>query len=219
MTKYLHLLIFVGITQFVFSQNYKPTTTWPFLYENFKNGKVYFSDMSKTKEQTLNIHLQHSTLYHIDGENILQSNPKDIIKVIIGDDSFIYMNGELVRLIKGENNKMALVKSVKADYKSLIKNEGAYGMSSEAASSQKMNALTNINFTMAKIEKSEGQTLPLDTKYYFIINEKIIQATQKEFEKGLTDDGKKQLREYTKKNKIKWKDEEGLIKIYDYLNK
>ncbi len=198
------------------AQEYEPTTNWPFLYENFKEGSVYFSDQSKTKTQLLNIHLQNSTLYHQDGEDILQSNPKDIIKIVIGNDDFTFVNGELMQLING-SPEFALVKSVKGDYKTLVKpNTGAYGLTNEVSSNQELSSIANMNYTQVRFEKEEGRRLPLIKKHYLVINEKVIPATKKEIEKSLTADGKKKLQAFVKENKIKY-NEEGLIRILEYL--
>lgn len=204
------------VYQLSMAQKYEPTTSWPFLYKDFKEGVVYFSDQGKTKTQLLNIHLQNSTLYHQEGDDLLLSNPKGIIKIVIGADDFIFVNGELMQLIRG-NTESALVKSVKGDYKALIKPAtGAYGLTNEVSSNQELSSITNMNYTQAQLNKEEGRRLPLIEKYFLVINEKVIPATKKEIEKSLTTDGKKKLQSFVKENKIKY-DEQGLIRILDYL--
>jgi len=216
MKKVWQICLVLFVYQLSMAQTYEPTTTWPFLYKDFKEGTVYFSDQGKTRTQLLNIHLQNSTLFHQEGDDLLQSNPKDIIKVIIGEDSFIFVNGELMQLIQG-SAESALVKSVKGDYKALTKSAtGAYGLTNEVSATQEMTTISGLGHTQTQLRKEDGRHLPLVEKYYLVINEKVIPATKKEIEKSLTADGKKKLQSFVKTNKIKY-NEEGLIKILDYL--
>lgn len=205
---------------------YTPTTKWPYLYENFQEGVVFFSQGEKTSHLKLNIHLQNATLHHLDGDNIIQVNPSRITKVEIGNDTFIYMNGVLVQVIKSENDHM-LVKLVKADFKALTKGgTGAYGMTTEVSATDDLSSFrlgegstTNLNYSQMKLEQSDGKELPLIKEYYFILGDKIIEATRKDVTKSLTEAGQAQLKAFIKQHKIKWKDESGLIKLLDFYKK
>lgn len=204
------------VYQLSMAQKYEPTTSWPFLYEDFKEGKVYFEDLSKTKTQQLNIHLQNFTLFHQDGEDLLQSDIKGVTKITIGEDDFIFVNGELMQLIDG-SMEAALVKSVKGDYKSLVKPaHGAYGLTNEVAATQELSSIGHMDVIKARLDKEEGRHLPLLEKYYLVVHEKVIPATKKEIEKSLTKEGQKKLKGFMKENKIKY-NEEGLLQILAYL--
>ena len=202
---------------------YAPSTKWPYLYDEFQDGTVFFADNQKVQQAKLNVHLQNCTLHYLDEDKVLQSDPRNIERVLIGNDTFIYMNGELVRLIKAED-KILLVKLVKADLAALSKGEtGAYGMSSNASavqqlSSIQMGGISNLSHSQMKLERNEGKDLPLIESYYFIINNKIIEAIKKDVEKSLTDASRDKLKAFIKQNKIKWKDENSLVKLLDFLN-
>jgi hypothetical protein len=217
MKTYLSAFLFVCFIANTYAQKYSPTTHWPFLYEDFQNGTVYFSDSAKDKQQKLNIHLLHATLWHVDGENVLLSDPKGIIKVSIGTDSFIYMNGELVRLVKTAGD-YALVESVKGNYNAIVSpGSGAYGMSTQSLSASKQSSIGVMNYMQTMLDKKEGANLPLIRKYYFILSERIVQATRKEVEKAVSKESLPTLRAFVKEHKIKWNEEESLISLLDFL--
>lgn len=216
------LCFFYGVVFSISAQSYTPTTKWPYIYEEFQDGTVYFQNDQKTKTMKLNVHLQNSTLHYLDGNSILQSNPRGIEKVQIGNDTFIYMNGLLVHQLSSLDN-VALVKLTKADFKALTKGTtGAYGMSTEVSATNDLSSIqlsgsVNLNHTQMKLERSEGKDLPLINEYYFIFGDKVVEATRKDVEKSLGEDGKTKLKAFVKQNKIKWKDEVSLIKLLEFF--
>ncbi len=207
----------------VSASGYVPTTTWPYLYEDFVDGTVYFSKEQKTMHLKLNVHLQNCTLHYLEGDKVMQADPRNVEMIQLGDVSFIYMNGELVRFIKAEEG-VALVKLVKADLDELNKNtHGAYGMSTTSSSVNQIVSIgalgvSNLIYTRMRQERKEGKDLPLIEKYYFIFGDKIVEATRKEVEKSLGDNGKTKLKAFLKQNKIKWKEEASLIKLLDFFH-
>ena len=54
-------------------------------------------------------------------------------------------------------------------------------------------------------------------EYYFIFGDKIVEATRKEVEKSLGDNGKTKLKAFVKQNKIKWKNEDSLVKLLEFF--
>ncbi len=207
----------------VSASGYVPTTTWPYLYEDFVDGTVYFSKEQKTMHLKLNVHLQNCTLHYLEGDKVMQADPRNVEMIQLGDVSFIYMNGELVRFIKAEEG-VALVKLVKADLDELNKNtHGAYGMSTTSSSVNQIVSIealgvSNLIYTRMRQERKEGKDLPLIEKYYFIFGDKIVEATRKEVEKSLGDNGKTKLKAFLKQNKIKWKEEANLIKLLEFFH-
>jgi hypothetical protein len=208
------LLLFLATD--LFSQQYTPTTVWPFLYEDFRSGTVFFSDSGKPKDSKLNIHLLNATLWHQDGENMLQSDPGDIDRVVIANDTFIYINGELARLV-ATKDKTALVELVKGNYAALISSgTGAYGMSTQSSSVRRETTIGDMNYSLVKI-KTEGSNLPLTRKYYFLFADRIVAATRKELEKALPQESIPKLRAFVKTNKIRWNDESSMIRLVDFF--
>ncbi|MDR2775218.1 MAG: hypothetical protein LBC19_10860 [Tannerella sp.] len=215
--KLLIVSLFAFFVASLFAQSYAPTTTWPFLYEDFRAGTVFFSDAGTSKDQKLNIHLLNTTLWYEEGEELLRSDPRNITKIVIAADTFIYMNGEIVRLIQSKNNA-CLALLVKGNYNSLISpSTGAYGMDTQASSVQNQTSIAHINHVQIKLEKTEGHTLPLVKKYYFIFGDKIVPASRKDIEKAVPPESLPKLRTFVKTHKIKWNEENSLKRLFDFF--
>jgi hypothetical protein len=215
----LFLFIFVMLFK-VQSQQYDPTTKWPYLYENFTNGVIYFADNTKITAN-VNVHLLNSTLHYLKSELVFQIEPKDLIRVEIGSDYYIYIDNQLSRVIKQNNNNL-LTSITKGDFDALLKSSGAYGMSANSSatrdlSSLEIGGLTNLNHREMIIEKEDGQSLPVKKEYFFIIDNYTLAVSKKNLEKQLNPEMKDKLKTYLKQNRFKWNDEKQLGELLDFL--
>lgn len=208
----------------LWAKGYIPTTKWPYWYNEFRKGTVYFSDNRNSKEELLNIHLLHGSLHYLDGDRIKQSDPRLIKQIVISADTFFYLEGELVQWVKRKGNT-SLIKQIRIDKESLGSAQtGAYGMNASSSAIQQltsiqMNGMSNLNHTQMKLEKEEGKELQLIETYYLLRNEKRIRATRKELEKSLSATEKASFKAYVKQHQIKWKEEASLIKLLDFFDK
>lgn len=204
------------------AQGYAPTTKWPYLYDEFQPGTVFFSDGQASRQQMVNIHLLHCTLHYLEGDKIKQSDARGIETIVIAADTFLYHEGELVRLLK-RNGQASLIKQVAIDMDALNKGQtGAYGMeTSSSAVSQltsfEVNGVANLNHTQMKLEKAEGKELTLDETYYLVRKDRSIRASRKEIEKSLPESERERFKAFIKEHKIKWKEENSLIKLLDFF--
>lgn len=204
------------------AQGYTPSTKWPYLYNEFQQGTAFFSDGQVSRQQMLNIHLLHSTLHYLDGDKIKQTDPRGIETIVIATDTFLYSEGELVRLLK-RNRQASLIKQVAIDMEALNKGQsGAYGMETSSSAvkqltSFEVNGLSNLSHTQMKLEKAEGKELSLKETYYLILNGRSIRATRKEIEKSLSDSERPRFKAFVKQHKIKWKEDNSLIQLLDFF--
>lgn len=204
------------------AQGYTPSTKWPYLYDEFQQGTVFFSDGQASRQQMLNIHLLHSTLHYLDGDKIKQTDPRGITTVVIAADTFLYNEGELVRLLK-TNGPTSLIKQVAIDMEALNKGQsGAYGMETSSSAvnqltSFQVNGISNLSHTQMKLEKAEGKELTLKETFYLIRNDRRIRVTRKEIEKSLPDSERPRFKAFVKQHKIKWKEDNSLIQLLDFF--
>lgn len=204
------------------AQGYTPSTKWPYLYEEFQQGTVVFSDGQASRQQMLNIHLLHSTLHYLDGDKIKQTDPRGIVTVVIAADTFLYNEGELVRLLK-RNGQAALAKQAAIDMEALNKGQsGAYGMETSSSAvrqltSFEVNGIANLSHTQMKLEREEGKEVPLKETYYLIRKDRSVRATRKEIEKSLPDSERERFKAFIKQHKIKWKEDNSLIHLLDFF--
>ena len=76
-----------------------------------------------------------------------------------------------------------------------------------------------MNHRQMLVEKEDGKTLPIKQEYLFVIDGKAISASKKNLEKSLTGKYKENFDTYLKNNKMKWKDESQLVKLFENVVK
>ncbi len=217
------LIMFLLLSTFVVNaQGYEPTTKWPYLYNDFNKGTVYFADNSKTTA-SVNIHLMGSLLHYEKDGLIYHIDNQKLTGVEIGDDKFVPLDGKLVKIIAKMGNNY-LAKLTTGDFDALMTSSGAYGMSSTSSSVNKLNSIdiggiSNLNYRLMVDEKQEGRILPLKVSYLLFVDGKTIPAVKAEIEKQLSGDQKAEFKTFIKDNKIKFNKEESLMELLRFFQK
>ena len=214
MKRLLFIISLVCLPLLVKAQ-YEPNTRWPYIYENFTEGTAYSSDNTKSTLQ-MNIHLAGNVLHYIGKD--------DKIYREIGGDAYLFINHQLMQLIGSHGNNV-LLKLQDADFSRMQSaGVGAYGADANTlATSQKssldLGGLNTPELAKMLLEKEDGAIIPLVTRYYFIIGDKRIEASKGAVEKLIGEAREKDFKAFVKTNKLKWKNEESLMKILEYLSK
>lgn len=202
---------------------FHPNTRWPYLYENFTKGTIYFSGNQKS-EATLNIHLWGNILHYItqDGK-IFESSDKDVVRVEIGNDAYLFGDHKLMKVI-GQKEQNLVLKLTRGDFDSMFSGTGAYGASLSTSATRDLSSLDLGGLDKPELgkmleERNEGREIPLLTDYYFIINNQVIDANKKAVEEIIGTSNREAWKEFLKKNKIKWKKEDSLINILNFFTK
>ena len=222
MRKIIVLLLLVTGALTASAQKYSPNTKWPYIYENFTEGTIFFEGNKKSEAQ-LNIHLWGNKLHYLSNEGrIFTSDDKDVIRVEIGSDAYIYSDHKLVRIVAVDKTNL-LVELTKADFDALFTSTGAYGSSLNSSSSRDLSSLDlggmeNSELGLMLQEKNDGRDIPLKKQYLFVLGGKQIEATKKSVESVLNADGQKDWKDFQKQNKIKWKNEESLSQVLTFIS-
>lgn len=217
----LFLSIFSLLSLSVSAQNYAPNTKWPYLYENFQKGVIYLEG-NKKSEAELNVHLLGNVLHYTKPNGrIYHSDDKNVIRVEIGSDAYIFLNRQLMQIIANEGTNL-LLKLKKADFDAMESGSGAYGASLNSSavrdlSSLDLGGLNNPELGKMLQEKKEGREIPIVEHYYFIINETCIDANKRDVEKFVGAERIGELKKFLKENKIKWKNSESLAQLLKFL--
>jgi hypothetical protein len=216
------LMILLGCTISVNAQ-FAPNTRWPYLYENFSQGTIYFAKNQKSEAQ-LNVHLLGNTLHYItqDGK-IFESSDKDVIRVEIGNDTYWFANHKLMQVITQEGN-CALLKLVYGDFDSMTSGSGAYGSSLNSSASRDLSSLDLGGLNQPELgkmlqERNDGSEIPLETAYYFILGGKVVEANKKAVTETVEVSQSDNWKKFLKENKIKWKKEDSLISVLGFFAK
>lgn len=216
------LMILLGCTISVNAQ-FAPNTRWPYLYENFSQGTIYFAKNQKSEAQ-LNVHLLGNTLHYItqDGK-IFESSDKDVIRVEIGNDTYWFANHKLMQVITQEGD-CALLKLVYGDFDSMTSGSGAYGSSLNSSASRDLSSLDLGGLNQPELgkmlqERNDGSEIPLETAYYFILGGKVVEANKKAVTETVEVSQSDNWKKFLKENKIKWKKEDSLISVLSFFAK
>lgn len=202
---------------------YEPNTKWPYLYSDFTEGTAYSSDNTKSALQ-MNVHLAGNVLHYIgkDGK-IYRAADNKISRVEIGEDVYIFVNHRLMQLLANSGNNV-LLKFVEADFSRMQSSGGgAYGadantLATSKKSSLDLGGLNTPELAKMLLEREDGAAIPLVTHFYFIINDKKIEASKNSVEKFIGDDKLKDFKMFAKSNNIKWKNVDNLKLVLDYLS-
>ena len=203
------------------AQSSEPTTTWPYIYSDFKSGEL--KPLSGAPIQgVFNIHVLESRLHFIDNGMIREMKPSEILSVKVGDDSFATVSGKMMKVLAKSDNGF-VAEEVLVDIARLNTTGGAYGSSSNSIATQALSSLegiggtrTNMNHMELKNAKDEGSALPVIVKKYLVFPGHVVYATKTDVSK-LAGIDKDELNTFIKENKIKWKDENSLIKVLDFI--
>lgn len=198
------------------------TTTWPYLYPQFKEGSVRFTD-GKSRPEKLNVHLRRGALHYLDKNGvIMEASLQGVVGAQIGEDAFLLVNGEMMK-VAASSERGCVVAEILADYASLTETGGAYGTSSATSATRKLSSIDldtqiNQNHMLLLQSKSEGQMLGTVTRYYLLWNGQVQPALRREFENAVPQERAGEWKAWKKSHKIKWNRPESLVELLDFLN-
>lgn len=206
------------------AQKFEPNTKWPYLYEDFQQGTIFFQDNQKNSSTELNVHLLGNVLHYLgkDGK-IYQSDDKNVMRVEIGSDAYLFCDHQLMQVVAAEGTSV-LVKQTKGEFDQLQSGGGAYGASLNSSASRDLSSLELGGLDTPELgkmlqEKHDGRIIPTSVHYFFILDGQQVEATKKGLEKHVSSDKVADLQKFIKENKIKWKKEDSLTTLLQFLAK
>ncbi len=215
------IVLFLSLCK-VSAQDYKPTTTWPYLYPDFISGELK-KHSGVAVEGTYNVHLSKGTLHFIEKDLIREASVLEVFSVRIGKDYYANVGGAMMKVLAQSDNGF-VAQEILADFAALNNTGGAYGSSSNSISTQALSSMegiggtrSNMNHMELKNAKDSGELLPLTTKLYLVLPGKVIYAAKKDVS-DIEGIDKKELAAFLKENKIKWKDPQSLLVLVDYVS-
>jgi len=125
--------------------------------------------------------------------------------------------------VLGETPQAILGRRTTGDFDRLLQGTGAYGTSSSTSavdnlSSLQLGGIANLNYDMIRVERENGQTLPVSTRLCFIVGGEIVNANKKSVSKLLPESSRKEFNVFLKANKIKWSKVDHLQKVLGYIS-
>jgi len=202
----------------------KPTSNWPFYFRDFTEAKITLNDDKESFTNTkININLFTGELQYLDGNKVIRilDNIDDVKSIYVDDDlQFMFVDDFVVRIVVS-NDKYCITQRKKGKLSDLEEGGGAYGSNVTTGSVDKINSkliggINNFNYPSLIETKDEGTSFDPELKYFFINGEINFILNKRNLTKAFPDSAKK-ISSYIKKEKISFKDEKDLIKLFEFL--
>ena len=223
MKRFFFLLAGLLLAGPLFSQEFRPRESWPFLYEEFQSGATCTLDGKLSTDALFNVAVVDGTLMFVgEDETIMQADMARVYTARVGDDTFVNVMGRLYKVLS-EVEGGALVLGAEVDVDQLNKVSIGYGISSSTASAQGLANVLNGSFdvggmsiALSEQNKFSGKELPVKETFYLKIGMQLIPASRSEV---LNTPGvdKKAANAFIKQEKIKWRDPASLEKLLSFV--
>lgn len=203
----------------------EPTTNWPYLYPEFKEGEL--NVRSKVEKALFNIHLDLGALHYVEDGRIKEANILNATTLVIGNDVFRNVAGKMLKVLARAQGGY-IVEETRATYSAVVRNDGAYGTTALNSTTTKTflyneNAINQYNgYLMTDVYKDllamrdDAEKLPVRKNLYIVIGMDQIPADKKSVT-SLSGLDKKALKAFLKSEKIDWNEIGDLVKVIDYI--
>lgn len=203
----------------------EPTTNWPYLYPEFKEGEL--NVRSKTEKALFNIHLDLGALHYVEDGRIKEANILNATTLVIGNDVFRNVAGKMLKVLARAQGGY-IVEETRATYSAVVRNDGAYGTTALNSTTTKTflyneNAINQYNgYLMTDVYKDllamrdDAEKLPVRKNLYIVIGMDQIPADKKSVA-SLSGLDRKALKAFLKSEKIDWNEIGDLVKVIDYI--
>ena len=196
------------------------STSWPYLYPTFQEGTIYMKGGTKLVQE-VNVHVLHGRLHYIDKGVVKEALSRDILLVQIGEDKYMDVNGDIMKVIVSEERGFVASHQV-GDFDRLRESGGAYGTSTTNSATQKLTSIdlagkVNQNHMEMWENRHNGESLSLVNTYYLVTPAKIWKASRRGIDEELGAEQRQAFKAWLKANKIKWNDPSSLIKLLDFV--
>lgn len=225
MRKFITTLLLVCITGACFAKKYEPTEGWPYLYHDFVPAVVYYED-GKCESANINVHLMSNILHFIDNDKIMVVKNQAYIDSVVCENNvtLLYKGNYYVESL-ARTRYVVLGRTCEIDVNALTDSNGAYGISTTTAATQNVASFRDHGNVAAHRyqemvdDRHNTREVPVITRNIFIVNDReICRATKRGVNDILDKEQRKAFKNFLKTNKIKWKEEESLILVAEFLD-
>lgn len=202
---------------------YEPTTSWPYIYEQFMPGHIKTHQGGDISYDKLNVNLVSGRVHYVEDGVIMQADPGIIALLVIGGDSWMCVEGRMTKVLRNTAHSAVLL-NVSIDTEAMSRADIGYGTSplastcglSLTALSSGMDYSVNRSLDDVIKERSQGQPLELREVRGIYYKGRFVPASRADVLKipGIDKDAVKQ---YVKAGKIKFNNVEDLAALADFL--
>lgn len=200
----------------------KVTDKWPYLYEEFQEGLLYF-DGTKVSKASFNVDVANQSLVYFEDDQKLKSISKSITidSLLLGSTKFFKI-GDMYEVL-AQHGKKALLRKVRIDLNAASETGGGYGTGSATDATTRLTSVDVANYTgvayeVMKLELGKGKAFETITGYYLIDDPANTpeRATRKAFENLFT---KTDVKALVKAGNLKMNRQEDLVTLFGQCSK
>ena len=202
---------------------YEPTTTWPYVYEDFMEGRIVTHRGNTLNYDKLNVNIANGRVHYVEDGIIMQADLNTIALLVIGDDSWMSVGGRMMKVLRNTADSAVLLR-VTIDTDAMNSADIGYGKSSIASTSglslvalgSGMDYSVNRSLDDLQKERYDGEPLELREVSGIYYKGTFVPATRVDVLKipGIDKDAVKQ---YLKTEKIKFNRTDDLARLADFL--
>lgn len=202
---------------------FEPTTTWPYLYEEFRSGRITTYQSTSIEYDKLNVNLINGRVHYVKDGLIMELASSAIALMSIGEDSFFNIGGRMNRvLLKTEHS--AVIESVSVDEEAMNKADIGYGKSSLAATQNvSVTALSSmvdfsLNRSLDEVSRGRdsGKQLELKRIPGIVFRGCFVPASRSDV-MAIQGIDKDKVKSFIKTEKIKFRDTCDLGRLVEFL--
>lgn len=229
--KTLRTLLFAAAGMFVGaatlsaqSGRYTPLTTWPYLYEDFRPGRLTTYQGAPVSYDSLNVNLISGRAHYIQNGKIMETENNTVALLVIGEDSFVRASGRLVKVLRNTEGGGAVVQSIAVDTEAMNKADIGYGKSSIASTqnvsisaiSGDMDYSVHRSLDVVMRDRHSGQKLEIRSVNGFFYRGSFIPASRTDV-LGISGIDKDAVKAFLKREKIRFSNLDDLARLEEFL--
>lgn len=207
-----------------YSNEYTPTSGWPYLFEDFKPAIVYYNN-NKPESAKVNVHLMNNELHFTDGEKIMIVHDAQRIDSVVCEDNTVLLRKiNLYIRQTGKTERVVIGRTCEGDLHAFDDSNGAYGMQTSTGATQRVASFSDhgnmaaLRYREMIDNRHDTSVLPTTKKTIFIIDDRIVcHATKNGINKILDKEQKKAFKGFLKANKVDWKKVDDLLLTAQFL--
>ncbi len=208
----------MAVSVSAYGKDFEPTTTWPYLFEDFQTGLITNFRGIEISHKQLNISLLKGRAHYMQGDKLMEVEMGTITTLIIGEETFVPASGRLVKVIRATENGMTALSTV-INVEEMNRPEASYG-GSPVSSVQAVNpwatgAMADIK-TVNDLSKTGGEPLILkETRG--IVYKRMFYPALRNVILNIPGVDKDAVKKFMKDNKIRLTDDEDLLKLAEFI--
>lgn len=181
-----------------------------FLFPEFRDATIR-QTFGRTLKAKANIFLKDASLCYMDNGKVMRAYTKGITGVDFDTLRFMKVDSAMARVVAQKGyNYLLCVTNV---------NLARYHEETTGGSELPFFEMSDLNvfLQLDGQQREEDKGLPLQDKYYFNVQGRIIPANESAFKKVITDDQLKPFKALMANRFWSWADPESLVMLFDFL--